>query len=133
MVELLGNLFEHALDFGARLGLGRLQQALLHHRGGAHQQIAEQMRRDVGPLADLLGQVAIALGALDQRREAALGQLGGLVVGDVAHHLGVAAADQHVGDRLADAFAAGDGGEMGLTLGAGELDQLGFLQPRRIA
>ena len=55
--------------------------------------------------------------------------LADLVVGDVAHHFGVAAADQHVGDGFADAFAAGDGGQMRLALGPGQFDQLGFLQP----
>ena len=90
------------------------------------------MRRNVGPLADLLGQIAVAFRALDQRREAALRQLGRLVVGDVSHHLGVAAADQHVGDRLADVLAPGDGREMRLTLGPGQFDQFALLQPWRL-
>ena len=84
------------------------------------------MRRNVRPLADLFGQVAVAFRALDQRGEAALRQLGGLIVGDVAHHFGVAAADQHIGDGFADALAAGDDGQMSLALGPGQFDQLGF-------
>jgi hypothetical protein len=75
VVEFLGDLFENALDFVSRFRLGRLQQALLHHCGRAHQEIAEQMRRNVRPLTDLFGQVAVAFRALDQRGEAAFRQL----------------------------------------------------------
>ncbi len=132
VVEFLGDLLENALDLAPRFGLRGLQQALLHHRGRAHQKIAKQMRRDVGPLPDLFRKIAVAFRALDQRGEAALGQPGGLIVGDVVHHLGVAAADQNVGDGLADALAAGDDGQMRLTLGLGQFDQLGFLQPDRL-
>ena len=53
-----------------------------------------------------------------------------VVLGDVVHHLGIAAPHQHVGHGLADVFAAGEHSEMRLPLGAGELDQFGFLQPR---
>ena len=90
------------------------------------------MRRNIRPRADLFGQIAVAFRALDQRGEAALRQLRGLIVGDVVHHLGVAAPHQHVGDRLADAVAAGDGDQMRLALGLGDVDQIGFLQPRRL-
>ena len=52
LAELTRNLVQHALDFGPGFGLGLRQQALLHHRGRTHQQVAEQVRRDIGARAD---------------------------------------------------------------------------------
>ena len=98
---------QHAPDFGLGFGLRRRKQALLHHLGRAHQQLAEQVSGNVRPRADLLGQHAVMLGALDQLRKAGLGKSGAGIVGDVAHHLAVAAPHQHVGDSRLRSLAAG--------------------------
>jgi hypothetical protein len=90
------------------------------------------MRRNIRPLPDLLRQILVAFGALHQRREPAFGKLRRLVIGDIAHHLGTAPAHQHVGDGFAQIGAAGDGGQMRLTPGLGELDEFVFMQPQRL-
>ena len=108
-----------------------MQQPLLHHGGGAHQEIAEQMRRNIGALADLFREHAVAFRALDQRGEAAFRQPGGLIVRDVAHHFGVAAPDQHVGHRLADVFAPGESQQMRLPLVLANSTSSVSVQPRR--
>jgi hypothetical protein len=80
------------------------------------------------PQADLFGEHPVALRPLYQRREAAFRQLGGMVVGNVADHLGVAAPHQHVGDGFPDPVAAGDCIKVGLALGLGDVDEVGLFQ-----
>ena len=127
------NLRQHAPDLGLDLGPRRGEQPLLHHFGRLEQEVAEQPRRDVGAKPDLLGQRNVSLRVVDQPGEAAARQLRVGVLDDAAHHLGVAAADQHVGHRLGDAGAAGNGEQMGLALGPGDRHKIGIGEPARTA
>ena len=86
-----------------------------------------------GRSADLLGQHAVAFRALHQRREAAARtSCADWLSATLRTTSRIAAADQHVGDGLADAGAAGDREQMRLALGLGDVDQIGFVEPRRL-
>jgi len=88
------------------------------------------MRRDIRALADFFRQQAVAFGALDQSRESAFRQPCMLVVGDIVYDLAIAPLDQDVGDGFADRRAARDGKKVCLTLGRGDLDEVGLVEPR---
>ena len=77
----------------------------MHDCGRAAQQFAEYLRRNIGPQPDFLGQDAVVFGPFDQTEEAGLGNAGAAIFGDAAGHFTVAAAHQHVGDRLAQRAA----------------------------
>ena len=79
------------------------QQALLHDLACLHEKLAEQARRNIGALADLLGQHAILLGALDQVRERALRQFRRVIGRQSVCHVAVAARYQNIGQRLVEA------------------------------
>jgi len=67
--------------------------------------VQEKIRQAVG----VEPQLAVAFGTLDQRREAALRQFGGLIVGDVAHPLAEAGELVAPSQRLLDQMLPGLG------------------------
>ena len=66
----------------------------------------------------------VLFGPLHRFHQAEAGKPCAPVCRDLAHDVGVAAADQDVRDLFVDGGAAGDGGEMGLALGFGDLDKV---------
>ena len=103
----------------------------MHHGGRFGQQIAEQRRGNIRPQANFLGEDAILFGALDQAVEAFLGDAGAAIVGDAAGDVAIAAAHQHVRHRFAKRAASRDRMQVGLALGFGDVDEIGFRQTRR--
>ncbi len=116
------------MNFGLQCRRGRGQQPLMHDRGRALQQFAKHRRRNIRPQPDLLGKNAVALGALDQAKEAGLGNPRPPIGGDAAGDLPVAAAHQHVGHRLAEHLARRNRPQMRLAFGLGEIDQVDLLR-----
>ena len=74
----------------------------MHDFARAHQKLAKQPRWNVGAHADLFRQHAILFGALYQRREYIVRQVGVPVVRDRAGHLPITAFDKSVGECLVD-------------------------------
>jgi hypothetical protein len=111
---------------GARI-LGRQPGA---HRGGCFlQQTKEVLARHVLPRAHLHRQRVVAVRSFDQHAEAGVGEAGTRIPGNGLHDLPVAARHQHLGDRLAQRLALGDGGEVLLALIRGIGDEVGLVEP----
>jgi hypothetical protein len=103
----------------------------MHDGGGLAQQGVKDRRRNVRPGGDLLGQNAVILGALDELKEASLRNARTAIFGNAARDLAVAAADEHICHRFAESRPLGNGAQVILSLGAGDIDQVGFGKPRR--
>jgi hypothetical protein len=73
------------------------------------------------------------LRAFDKMRIAGLGKFGAGIIGDVSHHIAVAAQNQHVGDIRLQLLAAGQRKQMRLALGAGNVDQIRLVEARRLS
>ena len=104
-------------------------QPLADGVGSLCQQLQIKMPRNGRAQADAGRKVLVVLGAIDQPREAALGELGAGIVDGVLHHLVIAAQHQHVGDRAAERLAIRDRQQMRLALVARRLDQRVVVEP----
>ena len=88
--------------------------------------------RQIGPRADPERQRVVGGRALDQQPEGGVGKARALVPGDRVSDLAVAARHQHVGHRLAQALALGNGRQMLLALALGGGDEVGVVEPLRV-
>jgi hypothetical protein len=128
---MLDHLAQHLRDLigGARLG-GK--QLLLHLAGGALDEFEKMLVRDVGPQPELLGEHVVAGRALDQHAEAGVGEARAVVLRHRADHLPVAAHDQHVGHRFAQARPPADGEQVARALGLRIADEVALGERRRM-
>ena len=83
-------------------------EPLPHYVRGLRDQFQIEMPRDRRAQADAGREVVVALGAVDQPGEAALGKFGAGIVDGALDHLVITAQHQHVGDRAAQRFASRD-------------------------
>ena len=120
----MGHRGEDMVDALPHLGACVRQQPLLNRHAGLADELLEQVVRQVEPGGDRHRQGIVVLGARHGLAEAEAGKPRAGVRRDLVRDLGVAAVDQHVGDRLVDAGAAGNRREMGLALGFRDRDEL---------
>jgi hypothetical protein len=130
--HFMGDFRQHPPDLGLRLGLGRREQPLLNHLGGLEQEIAKQPRRNVGSQPDLFGQHAVLFRPVDKRKETVLGEASIAVVRHAVHDVATPAPHQHVRHRLGNAGPLGNGEQVRLALGLGNIDEIGLGEPRRL-
>jgi hypothetical protein len=86
-------------------------------------QVVPALRRQVDAQAEDLGQLVVVSGARDDAGIAGLREPGAGIVGEPPDHPHFAAVDDHVGDLLGQMGAAGNGEQVILSLGAGDLEQ----------
>ena len=103
-----------------------------HRRRGLRDQFQIEMPRNRRTQADAGRKVVVALGAIDQPGEAALGEFRAGIVDGALDHLVVAAQHQHVGDRAAQYPSRRNRHQMRLALVARGLDQRVVVEPLRL-
>ena len=114
---------EHALDFLLQGGRGDLQEPGAHGVLGPAHQVAQALPRKVDAQAEDLGQLVVVSGARDDAGIAGFREPRAGIVGEPPDHPNFAAVDDHVGDLLGQMGAAGNGEQVILSLGAGDLEQ----------
>jgi len=95
------------------------------------EQCTKRRQGNVGPRCDRLGQNAVVLGAFDQVGEALLRNARTAIFSDAARDFAITAPDQHVRHRFAQNAPPRNGAQVVLSLGACDIEEVGFGEPRR--